>query len=58
LGYIVGDGEFKIDPSKVEAIMKWPKPDNVKKVRSFPGQFNIGGSALLTFLLLHLLSML
>jgi hypothetical protein len=37
LGYIVGGGELKIDPSKVEAIMKWPKPNNVTEVRSFLG---------------------
>lgn len=35
LGYNVGGSEFKIDPSKVEVIIKWPKPNNVTKVRSF-----------------------
>ena len=37
LGYIVGCGELKIDPSKFEAIMKWPKPNNVTEVKSFSG---------------------
>jgi len=37
LGYVIGGGELKIDPSKMEAIMKWPVPTNVSKVRSFIG---------------------
>ena len=35
LGYIVGSGELRIDPSKVEVIVNWPKPNNVTYVRSF-----------------------
>ena len=38
LGYIVGGGELKIDPSKVEVIVNWPKPNNVTDVRSFLGE--------------------
>ena len=37
LGHIVGNGQLKIDPSKVEVIVKWPKPTNVTKVRKFLG---------------------
>ena len=37
LGYIVGDGHLKLDPSKVEVLKKWPKPNNVTEVRSFLG---------------------
>ena len=37
LGHIVGNGQLKIDPSKVEVIVKWPKPTNVTEVRSFLG---------------------
>jgi len=37
LGYTVGDGELKIDPSKVEVIVNWPKPKSATKVRSFLG---------------------
>ena len=29
LAYIVGCGELKIDPSEVEVIVNWPKPNNV-----------------------------
>ena len=37
LGHIVGEGEIKIDPSKVDVIVNWPKPTNVTEVRSFLG---------------------
>ena len=37
LGHIVGGGELKIDPSKVEAIVNWPTPKSVTEVRSFLG---------------------
>jgi len=37
LGYVIGGGELKIDPSKMEAIMKWPMPTNVFEVRSSIG---------------------
>ena len=35
LGYVIGGGELKIDPTKLEVIMKWVMPTNVSKVRSF-----------------------
>lgn len=37
LGHIVGHGQLKIDPSKVEAIVNWLKPTSVTKVCSFLG---------------------
>ena len=37
LGYIVGNGQVKINPTKVEAIVKWPKPTTTREVRSFLG---------------------
>ena len=37
LGHIVGGGELRIDPYKVEAIVNWPTPKIVTKVRSFLG---------------------
>jgi len=37
LGHIVGGGELKIDPSKVEVTVNWPKNNNVKEVMSFFG---------------------
>jgi hypothetical protein len=37
LGYVIGGGELKIDPEKMEAIIKWPVPTNVTEVRSFLG---------------------
>ena len=35
LGNIVGGGELRIYPSKVEAIVNWPTPKIVTEVRSF-----------------------
>ena len=29
LGHIVGGGAFRIDPSKVEAIVNWPTPKSI-----------------------------
>ena len=37
LGHIVGRGELKIDPSKVEVIVNWPKSKSTTEVRSFVG---------------------
>lgn len=37
LGYIVGGGNIKIGPAKIEAIIKWPRPQNVTEVRGFLG---------------------
>ena len=35
LGYIIGGGHLKIDPSKFEVIVKCPRPQNVTEVRRF-----------------------
>ena len=35
LGYVIGGGEHKIDPTNIEAITKWSTPTNVTKVRIF-----------------------
>ena len=37
LGYVVANSQLKVDPTKVECIVKWPKPSTVTKVRSFLG---------------------
>lgn len=37
LGYIVGNGTLRTDPSKVEAIMEFPVPLTVKQIRRFLG---------------------
>ena len=37
LGHIVGGGALRIDPAKIEAIVKWPTPKSITKVRSFLG---------------------
>jgi len=38
LGYVIDGGELKIDPAKMEAIIKWLVPTNVTKVRIFLGE--------------------
>jgi hypothetical protein len=40
LGVIIGNGNVKMDPIKVEGIAKWPTPMTVKDVRSFLGFCN------------------
>jgi len=37
LGYVIGGGELKIDPVKMEAIIKLLVPTNVIEFRSFLG---------------------
>lgn len=37
LGHIVGGGQLKMDPSNIEVIVKFAKPNNVTKVRSLFG---------------------
>jgi hypothetical protein len=37
LGYVIGGGELKIDPAKMEAIMKWPVHTNCIEVNIFVG---------------------
>nr|GFB91420.1 uncharacterized mitochondrial protein AtMg00860-like [Tanacetum cinerariifolium] len=37
LGHIVSADGITMDPSKVEAITKWPRPTTVTEVRSFLG---------------------
>jgi len=40
LGHIVGNGQIKMCPSKVDAILNWPTPTSVTDVRSFLGLCN------------------
>ena len=40
LGVIIGNGQVRMDPVKVEGITKWPEPRTVKGVRSFLGFCN------------------
>ena len=40
LGMIVSCDGIKMDPEKVNAILKWPKPTNVKQVHAFLGLSN------------------
>jgi hypothetical protein len=37
LGHIVGGGQLKIDPSKIDVIVNWSEPKSVTEVRSFLG---------------------
>ena len=40
LGYIVGHGQVKADPKRLEAISTWPVPKTVTELRSFLGMTN------------------
>ena len=37
LGVIVGKGKIQMDPSKTNALLKWPKPKNIRDVRAILG---------------------
>jgi hypothetical protein len=37
LGHIVGGGQLKIDPSKIELIVKWPESRSVTEIHIFLG---------------------
>lgn len=37
LGHIIAGGQLKADPSKIEAMIAWPTPTSVKKLRGFLG---------------------
>ena len=37
LGHIVSTDGIKVDPAKIEAVVKWEPPRNVAEVRSFLG---------------------
>jgi hypothetical protein len=40
VGTICGNGQFRMDPLKVQAILDWPVPRNVKDVQTFLGFTN------------------
>lgn len=40
LGYTIAPGQIRMQKDKVEAISKWPTPQNVKDVRAFIGYVN------------------
>ena len=35
LGHVVSNDANEVDPAKIEAVLNWPQPKNVIKVRSF-----------------------
>ena len=37
LGHVVSDAGVATDPEKVQAVVEWPRPENVHEVRSFLG---------------------
>ncbi|KAK7884344.1 hypothetical protein WMY93_027467 [Mugilogobius chulae] len=40
LGYIIGCGQVKPDPSKIQAVADWPRPQNRKQLQRFLGFAN------------------
>ena len=40
LGHVISGEGVKADPRKVQAVVDWPQPENVKQVRSFLGLAN------------------
>ena len=40
LGHIVGTNGIRMDPKKVQAVLEWPVPKNLRDVQSFTGFCN------------------
>ena len=40
LGVIVGADGIRIDPKKIEVILNWTQPENLKQLQSFLGFYN------------------
>ncbi|KAL8411455.1 hypothetical protein RB596_000918 [Gaeumannomyces avenae] len=40
LGFVITPGEVRMDPKKVQQVLEWPVPTNVKEVRGFLGFLN------------------
>jgi hypothetical protein len=37
LGHVINQDGIKMEPSKVDAVLKWPQPKNIHEIRSFLG---------------------
>ncbi|KAF5454473.1 hypothetical protein F2P56_024133, partial [Juglans regia] len=37
LGHVISQEGVAVDPSKVEAVLSWPRPSTVREIRSFLG---------------------
>ena len=37
LGHVITEDGLSVDPSKIEAVLKWESPRNVGEIRSFLG---------------------
>ena len=44
LGHVINEEGISVDPSKVDAVVNWPRPTNVSEVCSFLGLAYIIGS--------------
>ena len=51
LGHIVSLTQVRMDPKKLKAILKWPRPANVHEARSFLGLRSYFGALSETLLL-------
>jgi hypothetical protein len=40
LGHLIGEGQVKMDPQKIQAIVEWSAPKSVPELRSFLGLAN------------------
>ena len=40
LGFVVSEGNIRMDPGKVSVVLNWPTPNSVKQVQRFLGFAN------------------
>ena len=48
-GIVIGGGQIKVDPSKLEVILNWPRPRTITDVRSFLGIVQYWGKFIANF---------
>ena len=49
LRHVISKEGVLLDPTKVDAVVNWPRPTSIMEVRSFPGRLDIIANLLKDF---------